>query len=152
MQWLLIGGIAAIGVLIAVGAAIYLLVLRDDESAGDVATRRYELLSESRYADAWELLHPSHQAVVPLEDFERCGLESETTSSPQISGIEVLSETESRDEDFYGIGPVDFTMVEIRWTAGSDTIYSNDPMIEVNGEWRWTLSQPVIDAFQVGCP
>lgn len=151
-RWLLVGGAAALAILIAVGAAVYLLVLRDDDGPGDVARERYELLSASRYDDAWALLHPSHQAVVSEETFERCGLESETTHNPVVDAVEVMGETEGHADDMYGIGPVDYTLVEIRLRRGEDYVYSNDPMIEVNGKWRWTMSQPVIDAFQVGCP
>ena len=151
-RWLLLGGTAALALLIAVGAAVYLLVLRDDDSAGDVDKARYELLSDSRYAEAWALLHPSHQAVVSEEAFVRCGVESETRNSPLVDAVEVLKETEGHDDDMYGIGPVDYTLVEIRLLRGSDYIYTNDQMIKVNGTWRWTMSQPVIDAFQVGCP
>ena len=56
----------------------------------------------------------------------RCGVESETRNSPLVDAVEVLKETEGHDDDMYGIGPVDYTLVEIRLLRGSDYIYTND--------------------------
>lgn len=146
---LLAVGAAAIVVITVVAAVLWFTVLNDNQSAGEAAVERYELIAEGRYGDAWETLHPSHQAVVSKDLFVRCGEES---GSGPVDGIEVVRTEQHNDEEMYGIGPVDYTLVEVRWLSGSEFVNVQDRMIDVNGDWRWTMQQGPLDAFLSGCP
>lgn len=121
-------------------------------SASDAVTDRVRALSESRYDDVWETLHPSQQAIVTREKFVECGLAGEQRTSPAIDEIKVLDER-GEEQEIPEVGTVDVRVVTVQTRSGENTRRIDFSVLKVDGTWRWFLNQRSIDAFRTeACP
>jgi hypothetical protein len=127
-------------------------LVSDDDPAGDAAKDRLLATSRREYADVWESLHPSHQAIVSEEQFASCAQAAEASRAPEISELKVVDES-VETKDIPEIGTVASHVIELSWKQGEDTRQTPFDMIEVDGEWKWVLDQSALDAFRAGeCP
>jgi hypothetical protein len=148
-RWLLSGGVVVVIALIVAGLAFYLTHDDGESSAAAFAKQRYEQLAKAQYAAAWQSLHPAQQAVVPQDAFVSCG--QQTTPDPNTK-VEVKSETDEQ-LDVPQVGPSNVHSVTLTLRIGDQLRTPTDNLLKVDGKWRWTMTQPVIDAFKAGtCP
>jgi hypothetical protein len=149
-RWLLSGGVVVVVALIVAGGLAYYLTHDDGESsAAAFAKQRYEQLAKAQYAEAWQSLHPAQQAVVTQDAFVQCG--QQTTPDPTTK-VEVKSETDEQ-LDVPQVGPSAVHSVALTLRFGDQLRTPTDNLIKVDGKWRWTMTQTVIDAFKAGtCP
>jgi hypothetical protein len=148
-RWLLSGGVVVVVALIVAGLAFYLTRDDGESSAAAFAKRRYEQLAKAQYAEAWQSLHPAQQAVVSQDAFVKCG--QQTTPDPNTK-VTVKSE---RDEqlDVPQVGPSNVHSVTLTLRFGDQLRTPTDNLINVDGKWRWTMTQQAVDAFKAGnCP
>lgn len=151
--WLILGIIGGIFLLLCVCCAIVVAIAWDrfdvtvgESEAGRVAREELERGANGDFEGRWNLLHPDHRAVVPLEDFAACG------ERPDVGGIDILAEfTIETDIDFIGPADVRFVVYTLSGsTTGENTVV---PMVEENGEWYWIMEGEDISAYQFGqCP
>ncbi len=123
-----------------------------DGGAAQSVKDRVTELSTSNYAGAWAALHPAQQRVVPEDLFVRCGVEAEAKKDPAVDRIEVLS-SKKVEKDIPWVGQVKATEVKIRMTQGEDSREAFYDVVKVDGDWRWTLTDRSLSAFEAGnCP
>ena len=121
------------------------------------ATRRvFDHADKGQWGPSWDLLHPAQQAFVPKDLFVRC--RSEAASGINIDEVRIL---ETYDEHIPIPGTTTQTesvAVTVQLTAtigalGKQTDKETVHAIEVNGVWRWTVTDAHATAFKVGkCP
>jgi hypothetical protein len=122
------------------------------QSAGDAVKERMEQLSRSEYDKAWETLHPRHQAIVPQDKFVECGLASEQVESPVVDRVTIERET-TEERTIPELGTIEVRVVEAVLVKGDLALTQFSEMIKEDGEWRWVLSEDVLEDFRAGeCP
>jgi hypothetical protein len=122
------------------------------DDAGDAAKQRLTDVSERKYAEVWDMLHPAQQELVSQEQFVSCGQEGESSRSPEISDVKVIGE-EIEQRDVAGVGSVESHIIELEWRQGEDVRRAFFDMIEDDGDWHWVLGQDALDAYSRGeCP
>lgn len=132
--------------------ALVIAACGGDGGAGDAVKQRVTELGSSNYAGAWDALHPAQQNVVPKELFIRCGVEAEAKRDPTVDDVEVLG-TEKVTKDIPWVGEVEVTEVKIRMTQGETSREAFYDVVEVDGDWRWMLTDRSLAAFEAGtCP
>ncbi len=142
----------AIRVLLVATVAVTLAGCGGDDGAAEAVEDRLVELGSSNYAGAWEGLHPAQQRVVSRDLFVRCGVEAEAEKDPTIDDIEIL-ETDKVKKDIPWVGEVDVTEIKVRMTQGESSREAFYDMVKVDGEWRWTLTDRSLSAFEAGtCP
>ena len=120
----------------------------DDGAAQSVKDRVAEL-STSNYAGAWAVLHPAQQQVVPENLFIRCGVEAEDGKDPAVDDVEILGAKKVK-KDIPWVGEVEVTEVKIRMTQGETSREAFYDVVKVDGDWRWTLTDRSLSAFELG--
>lgn len=141
-----------IRVLLVAVVAMTLAGCGGDDGAAETVKDLVMESSSSNYAEAWERLHPAQQPVVPKDLFVRCGVESEAKRDPKVDNVEIL-ESEKVTKDIPWVGEVEATEVKFRMTQGDTSREAFYDMVEVDGDWRWTLSDRSLAAFEAGtCP
>lgn len=95
---------------------------------------------------AWDTLHPEHQELVSRSDYERCQSDRlAPMAGVSLQDFDVLETYEDRVT--LPEGEVDATAVtyEMTVTDGTNTqaITDTSRLVNVDGEWRWVLSDPV---------
>ena len=125
----------------------------DSDSAEGAALRQWDYIKKSQFGRSWEELHPAQQELIDRNDFMRCAEEASDESLVAFSDLEIL---ETYEEDIPVPG-TDLTVPSVAVTVeitntilgitGADTLHE----IDVDGEWRWILSEP--EAYQgENCP
>ena len=117
----------------------------------DAALQQLEYVRNDQRARDWSTLHPAHQALVARGAYIECPTGGITITSTEV--IEVFEE----NIPLAGLGDVDTTAVTVE-IAGeflgnevSDRITMH--LIDVDGTWRWILTDEALDAFKAGdCP
>jgi hypothetical protein len=124
----------------------------DTRGAEEAVRARIEQLSRGDYAAAWETLHPAHQAIVSQEKFVECGRELQLRRDPTVDTIAIL-ESRQTSKEIAGIGEVEVVNVQVEQRTGEEARRPTYDVIEVDGTWRWVLSDAALNAFQAGnCP
>jgi hypothetical protein len=133
-------------------AVLVLTACMSSQSAGDAVKERMEQLSRSEYDKAWETLHPRHQAIVSREKFVECGLASEQIESPVVDRVTIESET-TEERTIPELGTVEVRVVEAVLVKGDLALTQFSEMVREDGDWRWVLSESVLEDFRAGeCP
>ncbi len=119
---------------------------------GEVMLQFAEYDRNGQWARQWEHLHPAHQELASREAFLTCK-QGNAISFDSSRVIEVFEETVPIPR----IGEVNTTAitmelsVEIGNGERSERVTSH--LLDVDGAWRWVLSNDALDAFEVGdCP
>ena len=96
---------------------------------------------------AWDLLVPQQQALIPRTKFLTCGEMSVALTDVSVS---IVGDPYEEETTIPGVvGTVPSTAVTVRLTAnirGKETTENlTVHVVDVNGEWRWILSQDSVD-------
>lgn len=151
--WLILGVIGGVLLLVCVGCVVISMVLIDrfdvdpgDSPEGNAAREEIRLATQGRYEERWELLHPDQQTAVPLDLFVTCAEYADAGS------VDVLASFANDDTAISRIGTVDSRVVIFTFSEGSgDAGYVE--MVQLDGEWRWTMTADQIAAYEAGrCP
>ena len=118
------------------------------------ARRRSELLEDlynGRFGQAYEDLHPAHQALVSRALFIRCA--RETIRVGRLDSIETL---DVFDDETRGLGlgnePTKAVRIRLTLTDGGSTTFVNHE-VKVGERWRWVLNSGGDRAYRAGrCP
>jgi hypothetical protein len=151
--WWILGGVGLVTLLVCVACIAGVLLVRDqidltigESEAGALARQQVELAGEGRAEERWQLLHPAHQEVAPLDRFVQC------SQGIDITGVRVsLEYTETRHVE--RIGTVEVRAAVISARIGNQSITEPIYLVRHDGDWRWTLNPGAVDAFERGaCP
>lgn len=113
---------------------------------------RLEQDSRGEYQAVWQTLHPAHQSIVSRDKFVECGRELRLQREQVAETIEIISAREER-KTFPEIGEVDVISVEVELRHGEDARRPSFDVIEVDGSWRWVMSDAALRAFAADtCP
>jgi hypothetical protein len=120
--------------------------------AGAAQVRLLENLYNGRFGQAYEDLHPSHQALVRRALFVRCARESIAVGA--LDSIEIL---DVFDDETRGLGLGDEPTKGVRIRMTFDGGQTDGPFVrhevKVEDQWRWVLNQAAIEAYGSGrCP
>lgn len=152
--WLVLGIIGGMLLLACVGCVVTAAVLIDrfdvdigDSPEGSAAREQLQLATQGRHEERWDLLHPDHQIAVPIDLFVTCA-EFEGDGS-----IDILASFGNDGSFIRRIGIVDSRVViytiEGRGTTNTDFV----EMVQLDGEWRWTLEDSDLNQYEAGrCP
>jgi hypothetical protein len=96
---------------------------------------------------AWDLLVPQQQALIPRTKFLTCGEMPVALTDVSVS---IVGDPYEEETTIPGVaGTVPSTAVTVRLTAnfrGKETTENlTVHVVDVNGEWRWILSQDSVD-------
>jgi len=125
----------------------------DDGSPGNAVRRQFGYIDKGQWGREWDELHPQHQAIVSRSDFVNCNADNNLDIDVEI--VDTYEETIDVPE----LGVTDTTAVTVDITGNigffglpdesTDTFHE----INVDGEWRWVLSQDNLDSYSAGdCP
>lgn len=128
-------------------------------SAEERAVRRVadEMLTHvlaGRYGQAWESLHPVHQAIVSREQLEACG-----NRFPPVFSSHEIAEVSELELNLDEIGQTDGWMAVVVFELtdefkaqenASGPIDRSLYVTQVDGDWRWVLQQGRLEAFRNG--
>lgn len=150
MRWLM--AIALSGCLVA--------CLRAEEpSAEETAVRAAVVqiltqVQDSRFAEAWDSMHPAYQAVIPREQLVDCG----ERYPPVFVSFDIL-EVENEDYLADEIGMVDAWVAAVRFEANdafkidsgtSGMIDRSFNYVETDDGWRWFPGTGELRTFREG--
>jgi hypothetical protein len=117
-----------------------------DSPEGDAAHEELQLATEGRHEERWDLLHPEQQIAVPLDLFVTCAEYDDAGS------IDILASFRNDNTFISRVGIVDSRVGIYTISDGSDDAGYVE-MVNVDGEWRWTMSDEQIDDYEAGrCP
>lgn len=124
----------------------------DTGDAEDAVRVRLEQLSRAEYQAAWATMHPAHQAIASEQKFVECGRELQLRSDPAVDSISIL-DAKSRTINVAEIGETKVVTVDVEMRTGENSRRPSFDVIEVDGTWRWILSDAALRAFREGtCP
>jgi len=149
-----LGIIGGVLLLLCAGCAVVSVVLINrfdvdlgDSSEGDAARGQLELATLGRHDERWERLHPGQQAVVPAGLFATCAEYDDADS------IDIIASFGDGDAFVSRVGFVDTRVVIYTISDGGSTETGFVEMVEVDGDWRWTMTGEDIDSYESGrCP
>jgi hypothetical protein len=152
--WIVLGIIGGVFLLSCAGCVVTAAVLIDrfdvdlgDSPEGTAASRQLELAARGQHQERWELLHPGQQAAVPVGMFAICAQYEDANS------IDILLSFASNDSLVAGVGVVDTRVVLYSLDEGIRTETEFVEMVQVDGEWRWTMSEDDLRDYELGiCP
>jgi hypothetical protein len=152
--WLVLGIIGGIVLLSCAGCVVTAAVLIDrfdvdlgDSPEGQAAQRQLELAARGQHRERWELLHPGQQQAVPAGMFAICAQYEDADS------IDILLSFANNDTLISRVGVVDARVVLYSLDAGIRTETEFVEMVQVEGEWRWTMSDDDLRDYELGiCP
>lgn len=122
-----------------------------DKEGGDspdaAILRLFDQLDKGQWGRQWEDLHPAHQAVVSRDSFIACASEVQI----DLDSVEVL---EVYDEPVSVEGAsLPSKAVTVRLEAGPSSDEQTFHLLDVEGEWRWVMSDDALTAYRAGeCP
>src|SRR6185436_17388046 len=113
------------------------------DDAGKAAQKIFQNYLAGDFGKAWDALHPAYQAIVARDTYINC----ESGKSRPWTKVELISE---HDEIWEApeIGQQHTRAVELRLVGDQDITPGTIHMVEVDGAWRWLLTQSVTDAFK----
>ena len=119
--------------------------------AGAAQVRLLEDLYNGRFGQAYEDLHPSHQAIVSRALFIRCA--RKRSRSGRLDSIETLDVFDDETRGLLlGNEPTKAVRIRLTLTDGGSTTFVNHE-VKVGERWRWVLNQAAIEAYGSGrCP
>jgi len=152
--WIVLGIIGGVTLLSCIGcvATASILVDRFDvdfgsSPEGDAAQRQLELAARGQHRERWELLHPDQQEVVPAGLFAICAQYDDADS------IDILLSFAENNHFISRVGEVDARVVLYSIDKGISTETEFVEMVQVDGEWRWTMSDDDLRDYELGiCP
>ncbi len=152
--WLILGIVGGVLLLACVGCVIAAAVVIDrfdvdigDSPEGSAAREQLQLATQGRHEERWERLHPDHQITVPVDLFATCA-EFEGDGS-----VDILASFGNDDSFIPRVGIVDARVVIYTVDGGGTTNTDFVEMVQVDGEWRWTLDESDLNQYVAGrCP
>ncbi len=118
---------------------------------GEAMLQIHEYVRNGQWAREWEHLHAAHQEIAARDEFVSCG-----GAVPAFSSrvIEVFDETITGGA---GIGKVETKAITVELSTGvgdaERSQRSTAHLVEVDGAWRWMLTNDELDAYEAGeCP
>jgi hypothetical protein len=152
--WITLGIIGGILLLLCVGCVVVSAILIDrfdvnlgDSPEGDAARRQLELASDGQHEERWELLHPDQQLVVPVGLFATCATHDDSGS------VDIFGSVADNNTFIPRVGNVDARIVLYGFSSGATNESGYVYMVQVDGEWRWTLTEDEIRDYELGiCP
>jgi hypothetical protein len=119
--------------------------------AGKAQVELLDELYNGRFGEAYEDLHPSHQAIVSRSLFARCA--RQTVPVGQLDSIEVL---DVFDDGTKGLlvddEPTKAVRIRLTLADGGSTTFVNHE-VKVGDRWRWILNKSAIKAYRADrCP
>jgi len=152
--WLVLGIIGGVLLLLCVGCVVasYVLINRFDVDLGDspeggAAQEQLQLATSGRHAERWERLHPDQQLIVPVDLFATCAEYDDAGS------VDILASFGDDDTFISRVGDVDARIVIYSISDGGSNETDFVEMVEVNGEWHWTMDMEALDQYEAGrCP
>jgi hypothetical protein len=152
--WWVLGVIGGVFLLFCVGCVIVAAVAMDrfdvdigDSDEGDVAREQLQLAANGRHEERWLLLHPDQQEHVSVDLFVTCA------QHEGVDSIDIFGSFANDDSFIPRVGIVDSRVVIYSLSGGMTTDSNYVEMVRTDGEWRWTLNEPELDALEAGrCP
>jgi hypothetical protein len=122
--------------------------------AGAFASRVVALIARNDYGDAWQLLHPLHQAAAPQAQYVGCELRDPIPG--RLRSVRVVGIAKEKVAVGGRTEPSEAVRVRIAIDGGPvgtvvlvDTVHA----VSVNGTWRWILPADRADRYRAGlCP
>jgi hypothetical protein len=105
--------------------------------------RQWDEVNKGQWGPEWDELHPAQQALVSRNHFIDC---RDKLNKPTIDNVKIL-QTYQEDIAIPGTSltvPSTAITAEIKYTRGllSNTSTDTSHEFNVDGVWRWTLSNP----------
>jgi hypothetical protein len=152
--WIVLAVIGGVFLLGCAGCVVTAAVLIDrfdvnlgDSPEGEAAQRQLQLAAQGRHEERWELLHPDQQEAVPVGMFAICAQYDDADS------IDIILSFADDNNFIARVGVVDTRIVLYSLDAGVSTETDFVEMVQVDGEWRWTMSEDDIRDYELGiCP
>lgn len=115
-----------------------------DLDGAEVALRdQFKRLANGQYGPLWDSLHPAQQALIARSDFINCYRRQAT--SFKLSSLEI----KSRYTEVAKVPGTDSEVETVALTASyetragaTDTATFHE--VDVNGSWRWAMSDPTV--------
>jgi hypothetical protein len=146
MRYLLLMFIVLSGVLVACRGDV------DTGDAEEAVRLRLEQDSRGEYAEVWQTLHPTHQAIVSQDKFVECGRETRLQQQRSVETIAILG-ARQQTKDLPEIGHVEVVTVEVELRNGEDSRRPTYDVVDVDSSWRWVMSDAALRAFAADtCP
>jgi hypothetical protein len=107
----------------------------------------FTMRANDQQGPAWDLLVPQQQALIPRTKFLTCGEMPVALTDVSVS---IVGDPYEEETTIPGVaGTVPSTAVTVRLTAnfrGKETTENlTVHVVDVNGEWRWILSEDNVD-------
>jgi len=107
----------------------------------------FTMRANDQQGPAWDLLVPQQQALIPRTKFLTCGEMPVALTDVSVS---IVGDPYEEETTIPGVaGTVPSTAVTVRLTAnfrGKETTENlTVHVVDVNGEWRWILSEDSVD-------
>ncbi len=123
----------------------------DDHEAGASVKTLLEKEYFGDYGGAWDSLHPRHQRLVTRQNYDECrrGIDVQGT----IDSVVVL-DVKSVPLTVFGLPPrTPAKRVNVRVVTDETDFTSNYHVVDVDGQWRWVLSDRAARGFRRSpCP
>lgn len=120
-----------------------------DSGAGEAAVDQFEAAIRGQWGRAWDDLIPEHQAIVSRDQYIACQEDQGDFPASDISVDETFEET----VDVAVLGETETTAVTLKFESGDRSQFTTVHMIEVDGDWKWSLQADALEAFEAGeCP
>lgn len=122
----------------------------DDEAddAGEFAKSQMEATLKQQWGKMYDGLHPEYQEIVSRERFMECNSDS------AIPAFDVaVDETYPETLTLPRVGEVATEAVTLALTLGENTQYLTLNLVDVDGAWKWLLTEEHTAAYEQGeCP
>lgn len=120
-------------------------------AAEDAMKRQFDQVDRGQWGRQWEELHPAQQAFVPKDAFVQCSQKG-GLSIESLSILETFEERVAIPGTTVQADSVAITaQVKARIGQLKDDFKQTFHEFEVNGQWRWTISDP--EPYKAGrCP
>lgn len=112
-----------------------------DSGAEQAVVETIEQRLAGQWAPLYQTLHPAHQELVSREDFLACA--DDVLGHMPAARIRAVDSHEERTTIPATDVETDSMAVTIEISAGDETATTTAHTVEVDGEWRWILSEPL---------